>query len=50
MNDRTIPWAGTSARWFERGLACAILIGVIAFGVGSAIALAGTDWRDTATL
>ena len=50
MNERVILWAKVIATWLERGLACAILVGVIAFGFGSAIALAGMDWRDTATL
>ena len=50
MNERVILWAKVIATWLERGLACAILVGVLAFGFGSAIALAGMDWRDTATL
>ena len=50
MNERVILWAKAIAKWLERGLACAIFMGVIAFGFGSAIALAGMDWRDTATL
>ena len=50
MNERVILWAKVIATWLERGLACAILVGVIAFGFGSAIALASMDWRDTATL
>lgn len=50
MNEGVILWAKAIAKWLERGLACAILLGVIAFGFGSAIALAGMDWRDTATL
>ena len=49
MNERVILWAKVIANWLERGLACAIFVGVIAFGFGSAIALAGMDWRDTAT-
>ena len=50
MNERVILWAKVIANWLERGLACAIFVGVIVFGFGSAIALAGMDWRDTATL
>ena len=49
MNERVILWAKVIANWLERGLACAIFVGVIAFGFGSAIALVGMDWRDTAT-
>ena len=49
MNERVILWAKVIANWLERGLACAIFVGVIVFGFGSAIALAGMDWRDTAT-
>ena len=49
MNERVILWAKVIANWLERGLACAIFMGVIAFGFGSAIALVGMDWRDTAT-
>ena len=50
MDERVILSAKAIAQWLERGLACAILLGVLAFGFGSAIALAGMDWRDTATL
>ena len=50
VDEHVILWAKAIAKWLERGLALAILVGVIAFAVGSAIALSGMDWRDTATL
>lgn len=50
MNERVVLWAKSIARWVERGLALAILVGVIAFGVGSATAMVGMDWRDTETI
>jgi hypothetical protein len=50
MNDRVILWAKAIAKCLERGLAGGILLGVIAFGFGSAITVAGMDWRDTGTL
>jgi len=50
MNERVILWAKAIAKWLERGLACAILVGVIVFGFGSTFVLAGMDWRDTATV
>ena len=49
VDERVILWAKAIAKWLERGLALAILVGVIAFAFGSAIALSGMDWRDTAT-
>lgn len=49
VDERVIFWARAIAKWLERGLAFAILVGVIAFAFGSAIALSGIDWRDTAT-
>ena len=50
VDERVIVWAKTIAKWLERGLALAILVGVIAFALSSAIALSGMDWRVTATL
>ena len=49
VDERVISWAKAIAKWLERGLALAILVGVIAFAFSSAIALSGVDWRDTAT-
>ena len=49
VDERMISWAKATAKWLERGLALAILVGVIAFAVTSAIALSSMDWRVTAT-
>ena len=49
VDERVILWAKAIAKWLERGLAVAIFVGVIAFASSSAIAMAGMDWRDTAT-
>ena len=49
VDERVILWAKAIAKWLERGLALAILVGVIAFAFSSVIALSGMDWRDTAT-
>jgi hypothetical protein len=48
VDERVILWAKAIAKWLERGLALAILVGVIAFAFSSVIALTGMDWRDTA--
>ena len=48
VDERVILWAKVIAKWLERGLALAILVGVIAFTFSSVIALSGMDWRDTA--
>jgi hypothetical protein len=50
VDERVILWAKAIAKWLERGLAIAILVGVIAFAFSSAIALSDMDWRNTATL
>ena len=48
VDERVILGAKAIAKWLERGLALAILVGVIAFAFSSVIALSGMDWRDTA--
>jgi hypothetical protein len=49
VDERVIVWAKAIAKWLERGLALAILAGILAFAFSSATALPGMDWRDTAT-
>jgi hypothetical protein len=49
VDERVIVWAKAIAKWLERGLALAILAGILAFAFSSATALSGMDWRDTAT-
>ena len=43
VDERVILWAKAIAKWLERGLAFAILAGVIAFALSSASALSGMD-------
>jgi uncharacterized membrane protein (DUF373 family) len=50
MNERVILWTKAITKWFEYGLAVAVLVGIIAFAFSSAIVLAGISWRDISSL
>jgi len=49
MNQLVISWTKGIATWLERSLALALFVGVLAFAGNCALALAGMDWRETAT-
>jgi hypothetical protein len=48
VSERLIRWGITATTGLEAVLASIILAGVIAFGVGSAMVLVHTDWREIA--
>ena len=50
MDERVTLWAKVITKWFERGLAVAVLVGIVAFAFSSMIVLAAMSWQDTKSL
>ena len=46
-SEPLIRFASLSAKWLERLLAFAIVVGVIAYGIASVAELLGMDWRSS---